>query len=1271
MASLVLGLAGQAIGNALLPEGLTILGQTITGAAIGGAIGAYAGSHVDAMLRGASRVEGPRLKELQVQASTQGAPVPRVWGTMRLAGQIIWAARFRETASRKGGGKAGPRVTSYSYSASFAVGLCEGVIGGIGRVWADGKPMTLDGVIMRIHPGTEDQPADPLIELTEGAGGPAFRGTAYVVFENLPLEPFGNRVPQLSFEVMRPLSGEAGTMEEVVEAVCLIPGSGEFALSPSRVLRDAGRGKWIAENVNNRAGKTDFEASLDQLQAALPKVKRVALVVAWFGDDLRAGVCQIRPGVELNAKRNRPGAWRVEQVTRASAYQVSQTSGRPNYGGTPDDAAAIAAIRALKARGLEVMFYPFILMDVPPGNALPDPYGGTAQGAFPWRGRITCMPAPGRAGSPDMSAAAASQIDAFFDGTWGLRRMIRHYAHLCAEAGGVDAFLIASELRGMTTLRSASGVYPAVAKLKALAAEVRAIVGAETRISYAADWTEWRGHDAGSGAFFFHLDPLWADGNIDFIGVDVYAPLSDRRDGDDGSPYDRAALKAHVEGGEAYDWFYASDVARDAKTRSTISDGAYGKPWIWRAKDFRNWWLNPHHNRPDGTESASATDWVPQSKPFRFTECGFGALDKSTNQPNVFYDPRSSESGLPYFSSGVRDDLSQRAGIEALLGYWREAGRNPASSVNGRLMIETSHAYVWAWDARPFPDWPLRDDVWSDGPLWRTGHWLNGRAGAAPLGTLVREICTCAGLSDVDVTGLRGSVAGYALDRVMSAREALSPLMMAFAIEASESAGRIRFFHSGDGYAVSVPMERLAEAEEGAVAAPMITRAETAGLPGAIKVSFIDTIADYAPGAAEARMSAAPSAKVMPVQLPLAMCKAEAGRVAQRLLQEHWAAREAAHFALPPSLIALEPGDLVQLTLHGVVRCFRLTRVEEHGVRRCEAGVWHGHLYQGTHAELDGTPGLAPHVSGPPFVAVMDVPALAAQAGEDGLFIAAFAEPWPGAVSVLHADCDNGPYTDWMTVPHRAVVGETASSFPQGSLHVWDRATHLDVILYGGGLSRVDPLRVLNGANRAAVETAPGRWEVFQFAEASLIAPDTWRLSQFLRGQAGSEINMARNLNVGARFVLLDEHVMRLPIAPSDMGAVLHLKVGPTHMPVDDVAWDTLSLTYEALAMKPWRVCQLKALRQANGDVLISWVRRARDDPGRWSETEVPLDEAENYRIEIGPTQSRVANVNTPSFLYTAAMQSTDGASSSLPVRITQISARYGAGAPRDAWLAI
>jgi len=171
MATLLLTAAGAALGNAALPAGLGFLGTTISGAAIGSAVGGALGRTLDQRLfgPGAQVREGPRLKNLDIVTSTEGAPIPRVFGRMRLAGQVIWATRFRETATEStasAGGKGGGASTTtrtFSYSVSVAIALCEGPIAGIGRLWADGQPMDLSATRYRLHLGTEDQPPDPLL----------------------------------------------------------------------------------------------------------------------------------------------------------------------------------------------------------------------------------------------------------------------------------------------------------------------------------------------------------------------------------------------------------------------------------------------------------------------------------------------------------------------------------------------------------------------------------------------------------------------------------------------------------------------------------------------------------------------------------------------------------------------------------------------------------------------------------------------------------------------------------------------------------------------------------------------------------------------------------------------------------------------------------------------------------------------------------------------------------------------------------------------------
>ncbi len=384
---------------------------------------------------------------------------------------------------------------------------------------------------MRTYVGDETQTADPLIVAKEGQS-PAYRGLAYVVFERLPLANFGNRIPQLSFEVMRPV----GQLEQMMRAVTLIPGATEFGYEPATVVQQLGPGQSAPENRHVSYAASDVIASLDDLQAAAPNIERVSIVVAWFGSDLRCGQCRIVPKIDNAAKSTYGGTWSVAGLTRGSAQVVSQVDGRPAFGGTPADQSVIDLIAELKSRGLKITLYPFLMMDIATDNVLTDPYTGAgSQPVYPWRGRITCDPAPGVAGSPDGTADAATQVDAFFSGgadSWNYRNMILHYANLAASAGGVDAIVIGSELKALTRVRSASGVYPAVDALTSLAAEVKAIVGSGCAVTYGADWTEYGAHvvDTDANEVRFPLDALWASSSIDAVGIDYYAPLADWRD---------------------------------------------------------------------------------------------------------------------------------------------------------------------------------------------------------------------------------------------------------------------------------------------------------------------------------------------------------------------------------------------------------------------------------------------------------------------------------------------------------------------------------------------------------------------------------------------------------------------------------------------------------------------------------------------------------------------------------------------------------------------
>jgi len=1204
MAELVLGKVGAAAGAALLPKALSFMGGA-AGRILGGAIAARFLS---------PPVQGPRVKEFHLTEGREGAGVPVVYGRCRVGGQLIWAANFKEKRDVHGG-KGGPRVAEYSYSLSFAVALCEGEVTRVARCWANGEAFDLSQVTWRLYQGTEMQAADPLIEAIEGAGeAPAYRGTAYIVFEDMAVDQFGGRMPQLSFEVVRPAAGSGERLETMVRAVNMIPGSGEFALATDIVRRRMGPGREVTENLHGPEAMSDFEASLDQLEAELPNVSRVNLVVAWFGNDLRCAECLVRPGVEISGKTTVPHSWNVAGIERDDAYVVSSTDGRPNYGGTPSDQSVRQAVQMLRQRGYHVTLYPFLLMDIPLGNGLPDPYGGDEQAAFPWRGRIKAM-----------GGDVAVDMEEFFG---RYRTFILHYASIANEIGA-DGLLIGSELVGLTHQRWGTG-YPAVSALCELATDVRSIVGTSVEVSYAADWTEYGAHVEGADVSF-PLDALWAHDAIDYVGIDWYAPMSDWRDGGEhadvaaGDGRSRDYLESQVAGGEAFDWFYADDTGRLAQERLAITDGAYGEHWMYRRKDIRSWWDNAHHQRTGGVRSATPTAWGSGMKPVRLVEMGCPAVDKGANQPNVFYDPKSAESALPYFSNGSRDDVIQRRAIEAMHAFWTNNANNPASLIYEGRMIPDDGIAAWAWDARPYPAFPAFKDVWGDAGNWRIGHWLSGRTGLALLQDVVADIGARAGV-EVDVSDLVGVVSGYQFDGPLSARAALEPLTKVFGVDAVERDGRLAFRMQG-GRAFQLETGRLVDEGQTRLS---IARDSMEGEAARVRLRFIDTEANHEPGVVLSVGST--QADILDIEAPIALDRGQAQVCANGLARQIEFHAEQTSFAMAPDGLVLEPGDVV--TMNG--RDLRIVQVS-HGSRIAFEAVLAGDPQAPLIAAGETASPPGPIVGAEPHVLIVDAPALPGAEDDARPIGFAFADPWLGPMT-FSAGPDASALTERGRIDRPCAMGSLVGQlFPHVSGRWQDTSVQVRVSTHD--LSSRTEVAVLNGANVALVETAAG-WEMLQFQQAELVDVDTYRLSGLLRGQQGSDDAMLAGAVPGSAVVFLTGAECRLEIADWERGLELQWRVGRESL-VGGLGWIG-SYLHQHFAGLPWSPGHLAAT-EVVGDVALSWIRRARKGGDFWDAGEPVNEWPEAYRVRIsGGISAREWEVAEASAVYAASDQATD-----------------------------
>ncbi|KIN66311.1 putative GTA protein [Sulfitobacter noctilucicola] len=1387
MATVLFSVAGAALGGSV---GGTLAG--LSSVAIGRAVGATLGRAIDQRLlgQGGEAIETGKVDRFRLTSAGEGDPIAQTYGRMRLGGHVIWASDFEESTTTTGGGKGSrsqPTTTQFSYTVSLAIAVCEGEVTRIGRVWADGEEVARDDLNMSVYTGTMDQLPDPVMEAIEGQGRvPAYRGTAYVVMEHLSLAAFGNRVPQFSFEVLRPeqpgVDGWEDTPAFGIEGVALIPGTGEYALATSPINFEEKTGAFQSANISTPAGKTDFKVATEAMCEELPNLQAVSMVVSWFGDDLRCGECTIRPKVESIGLDSAEMPWRVSGLPRGLAHVIAQDEGRPVYGGTPTDQSVIEAIRELKIAGKAVMFYPFILMDQFTDNGLPDPYSDAEnQPDLPWRGRITLSKAPGQPGTPDRSALASTEIDAFFgsataesfviiedqivylndwggedaiivedetdsedeDGgegsengevvggsetteetggegedapfsssgegeagepetggeggegaesgtpkrrldrtkfvdereNWTFTRFILHNAILCQQAGGVEAFCIGSEMRGLTQLRGAGDVFVAVQRLRALASEVRTILGPDTKISYAADWSEYFGYQPqdGSNDRYFHLDPLWGDPNIDFIGIDNYMPLADWRDeaghldGEDwDSTYNLEYLKSNIEGGEGYDWYYHSPEARAAQIRTGITDDAHLEPWVYRYKDVQGWWAHFHHDRVNDVRAAQPTSWEPMSKPIWFTEYGCAAINKGANQPNKFLDRKSSESKLPYHSTGARDELMQMQYLRAMSDYWKDPAHNPVSTEYEGRMLDMSRAFVWAFDTRPYPAFPNNVAKWSDGENYTRGHWINGRTAGRTLASVVTEICTRAGLKAFSTEGLYGYVRGYAVEQVADARTALQPLMIRYGFDAIERDGLLQFRMRDGVKAVTLDPDRLAVSQELDGVAEQSREAE-AEISGRMRLRFVQADADFDVIAEEAVLADDATHAVSGSEVNLALTRGEGRQIAERWLTEARVARDTVRLALPPSKMELGAGDVFELPGDGHERAalYRIDRVEQSDVQLIEGVRIEPEVYD--LADIyDEVVQARAFVAPTPVVShFLDLPLLRGDEVPHAPHIAATARPWPGPAALFQSTTDAN-YQLNKVIASRATVGVSLRTMPSACAGVIDRGDVLEVELISGELSSVTEEALLSGANLAAIgDGSADNWEVFQFAKAELVGPRTYWVSNRLRGQGGSDALMPGEWPAGSKFVLLDGVPSQIELSPNLRRVAQYFRIGPAMRGLDDPSYREIVQAFDGNGLRPYSPSHLKAVKRPTGQFDMSWIRRTRINGDNWDVPEVPLgEESESYLVRVfdGTALKREVLVGTPSWQYTAGMQAEDGIGASFDLAVAQVSATYGAG---------
>lgn len=555
-------------------------------------------------------------------------------------------------------------------------------------------------------------------------------------------------------------------------------------------------------------------------------------------------------------------------------------------------------------------------------------------------------------------------------------------------------------------------------------------------------------------------------------------------------------------------------------------------------------------------------------------------------------------------------------------------------------MIEPGRIYLWAWDARPFPAFPLIGETWRDGGNWAKGHWLNGRLSGATAGDVVQAILSDHGLPAADVDKADGTLHGYVVAEPQSARAALEPIAGLFGLSATQDGEVLRFSSESAAGEPVEPADLVADGDT-------VFRAERAPdhqLPTELSLAFHDPMRGHQARTARAVRVGATGLRQETIAFPGVIETGTARSLAEDRLRRLWAGRDTISFDLPPTEIGVVPGRAVRLPGHAGDAEFLVETVEQGLVRQVSARRIVRAVPAPDHPDAPAGKATAA-VFGAPAVQFMDLPMPpGGDAAERGLRIAAWAKPWRS--QAIHASPEATGFVRRATAVRPATTGSLVAPLAAGVEGRVTRGAEVAVRLAGGALSSVSRAQLLNGANAAAVRSANGAWEVLQFEDAEETGASVWRLTGLLRGQSGTGDCAAAGAAAGAAFVLLDDAVVVAGLTAAEIGLALNWRVGPTGRDLSPAHVTETQIAGGVRARMPLSPVHIRAKRTAGGDWTLSWTRRGRIDADAWEGADIPLGEAsESYRVDIGPPGGaplRSVTVAEPGWTYAAAYVAAD-----------------------------
>ena len=1287
---------------------------TIVGYAVGSyfgypQLGAVVGNLVGSALfpTDLGTVSGPRLNDLNVQTSTVGAPIPILYGDYAFSGNVIWTSGVIETVKKKRqGGKGGPTQTvkTYTYKVNCAVGICEGVIDGVLRIWADSvlvydvRPQLADETLaeyterltmsgkfadfFEVYDGSETQMPDPTIETFEGVGNvSAFRGLAYVVFNEFQLGDYGNRIPNFRFEARR----------------CFAPNDNLITYKQATEVRSAADGRSIDSElvVGTEANKLYWMVGVLRSAQTNPSgLPRIAVAFEHGGDS--------------EGWLSKDGIWQSYQPEGTSiSWQQS-----PRELSQLGSSYATSSGGVLSTTNIATYYLDSVLWT---GNS-----GGNF--GFKW-------------GLADLGAAGSSSVNA---GSWICKRELK----IERGWGGV--------VKPATTSRSTFSV----AADPDLAFDlIGTVVG--TRVDYLVRGTLWLrapatpdirvgfGLSAGSGVvanvagFIITQSPMKANSDVEYSASDFEAGVFTANNtgtnstrviagtGDDttyvdyrthyefvamvsawvidnndpvlanfnviwGQANDYAPAPAQVLAGSSLVYRNLTEAAADDveyvvkssdearySVSSTLEDDA---ELVVTLRAGRTYFLEGvvvcYNDYDYNHETRMAFDFTGTADASELFLTKTFCISTGTffdSRPSDFTHNTPSSLGSEFAVNGLGNNSSYRGGVR----------------LRGTIRVQTTGVFKLKWRKSTNGYGGSKPSIVFAGSFLTAQDLemdLSVGDCALTLGDIVADVSGRCGIpaAQTDVTDLTEVVDGYVVTRTMPGRSAIEPLRTFGWFDCVESDGILKWPLRGKPSVATLTEDDLGAREESETAQPMVStaRAQTVELPRRLRVHFAQVNKNYEMGEQSASRISVGSEQVQDIEVAIAMDDDKAAQIADVVLYDLWVGRNTHSFALDHGHLPLEPSDAVTLPIDGRQERVRITAKDHSlpGLLKLEAvrdddGVYTSYAVGAPNAAPGGgggtiaTPGVAQML-------LLDLPLLTDSDNDAGYYVAVNAV---GATLFSGARVYRSPdggitYEDVALVTDQAVTGSVVTALPVGPTTVIDEGSVLIVALNDedDSLESIVNASLLAGLNAAAIGSH-GRWEIVQFRDAELVG-DVWHLSGLLRGRRGTEWVMGSGQDADI-FVLLDASLVRVASTTSFIGTSRPHKVVLSGDLLESAVPQDFTCT--AVALAPFSPVDASGSRDLSGDLTITWKRRGRIGQEFPSGADIALsEETEAYEVDVVDTTSspevvvRTISTSTQSAIYTEAEQVADFGSpvpTEITVRIYQLSGIVGRGYPLEA----